>query len=290
MNSMTGYGRGRAEIDGREITAELKSVNHRFLDLGFRLPRNLAFLEETARSLLSDRFSRGHIDVFVTYRNLREDAASVRIDAARAKQIDREARKLAEEFSLDGGLSLEALIAMPDVLVTEQNEEDQDAVRAVFERALGEAADQMERMRASEGAHLKADLLQKLAAVEALREGIAARAPQVVDAYRERLKRKLSDLLQGALDESRFVTEVALFADRAAIDEELVRLVSHFAQMRAMAGEAQPVGRKLDFLVQEINREFNTIGSKAMDAEIARLVVDAKSEIEKMREQVQNIE
>ncbi len=179
---------------------------------------------------------------------------------------------------------------MPDVLTVQEREEDQDAVQALFERALGGALDGLCAMREREGENLRRDILEKADNLEALREQIALRAPLVVTEYRDKLRQRIAALAEGEIDEARMVTEVAIFADRAAIDEELVRLLSHIGQMRAAAEETQSVGRKLDFLTQELGREVNTIGSKASDAEIARLVVAAKGEIEKLREQVQNVE
>ena len=290
MQSMTGYGRGSAEKDGRVISVELKSVNHRFLDLSFRMPRNLGFLEETARKILSERLARGHVDLFVTYENHREDASTLRIDLQKAMAVYAAGKELGQALSLEQSLSVTDLLRFPDVVTTAENEEDAEAVRAVFAEALNTAISQLMLMRVAEGKNLRHDLLLKLQAIENLRNEIAECAPGVVDQYREKLHQRLTDLLQGKLDEARFTTEVAIFADRASIDEELVRLQSHFAQIRGLADTDTPVGRRLDFLVQELNREFNTIGSKAMDAEIAKRVVEAKNEIEKMREQVQNIE
>ncbi|MCR4707596.1 MAG: YicC family protein [Clostridiales bacterium] len=290
MQSMTGYGRGRAERDGREIAVELKSVNHRFLDLSFRIPRNLGFLEETARKLLGERLARGHVDVFVNYQNRREDASVLRIDTAKAAALYEAGKELGTALSLPQSLSVSDLLRFPDVVTSAENEEDADAVRALFEEALSQALTELVAMRRVEGGNLRRDLLSKAQAIDTLRQEIAELAPQVVLQYREKLHERLTDLLQGKLDEARFTTEVAIFADRASIDEELVRLVSHLKQIRDLAEEDAPVGRRLDFLVQELNREFNTIGSKAMDAEIARRVVAGKNEIEKMREQVQNVE
>ena len=290
MHSMTGYGRGSAEKDGREIAVELKSVNHRFLDLAWRMPRNLGFLEETARKLLSGRLARGHVDLFVTYENRREDASTLRVDTGKAMAVYAAGVELRKALSLETDLSVSDLLRFPDVVTATENEEDAEAVRDLFAEALSRATDELIAMRAAEGANLLRDLLTKIQTIGRLRDEIASRAPGVVEGYREKLHQRLTDLLQGKLDEARFTTEVAIFADRASIDEELVRLASHIGQIRALAQEDAPVGRRLDFLVQELNREFNTIGSKAMDAEIARRVVEGKNEVEKLREQVQNIE
>ena len=197
---------------------------------------------------------------------------------------------MSEALGVKNDLPLSDFMNMPDVLTVEASEEDQDAVRALFMRALNLALDDLTAMRKREGNSLRGDMMKKLDAIDGLRESIATRAPTVVEEYRAKLSQRLSALLSGDIDEARFATEVAIFADRAAIDEELVRLSSHIAQLRATAELDEPVGRKLDFLVQELNREVNTIGSKASDAQIAGCVVAAKGEIEKLREQVQNIE
>ena len=197
---------------------------------------------------------------------------------------------MSEALGVKNDLPLSDYMNMPDVLTVEASEEDQDAVRALFMRALNLALDDLTAMRKREGNSLRGDMMKKLDAIDGLRESIATRAPMVVEEYRAKLSQRLSALLSGDIDEARFATEVAIFADRAAIDEELVRLSSHIAQLRATAELDEPVGRKLDFLVQELNREVNTIGSKASDAQIAGCVVAAKGEIEKLREQVQNIE
>lgn len=290
MRSMTGYGRCQIAEDGREMTVEVKSVNHRFLDLSYRLSRELSFLDEAVRTGVGARLKRGHVDIFVGYANRREDAREVRVDVELAKAYERAMRELAEAVGAERMPSLADYARMPDVLTVQPAQEDGDAVRALFERALCGALDALIAMREREGESLARDLALKLDGLASLRAQIEARAPLVVTEYRDKLNARVAQLLDGQLDEARLSAEVALFADRAAIDEELVRLQSHIDQTRAALGAQEPVGRKLDFLVQEMGREVNTIGSKAQDAEIARLVVAAKGEIEKLREQVQNIE
>ena len=290
MQSMTGYGRGLVCEDGRELKVEVKSVNHRFLDVSFRLARPIAFLDDAVRTGVAERLARGPVDVFVNYVNHREDARRVHVDMQLAKAYRQAAGELSEALGVKNDLPLSDYMNMPDVLTVEASEEDQDAVRALFMRALNLALDDLTAMRKREGNSLRGDMMNKLDAIDGLRESIATRAPTVVEEYRAKLSQRLSALLSGDIDEARFATEVAIFADRAAIDEELVRLSSHIAQLRATAELDEPVGRKLDFLVQELNREVNTIGSKASDAQIAGCVVAAKGEIEKLREQVQNIE
>lgn len=290
MHSMTGYGRCQIERDGRTMTVEVKSVNHRFLDTSYRLARHLMFLDDVVRKGVSARLARGHVDVFVNYENHREDAREIRVDTALAVAYQRAMSELSGALGIEANLSLQEYARMPDVLTVQESAEDQDAVRELFEEALSGALDALIVMRVQEGENMKRDILDKIARIEEIREAVAARAPMVVEDYRIRLKERIAAMTEGEIDEARLLTEIAVFADRAAIDEELVRLFSHTAQIRKTVEMAEPVGRKLDFLVQELNREVNTIGSKAMDAQIAQYVVQAKGEIEKLREQVQNIE
>ncbi len=289
MRSMTGYGRRQLSRDGREITVEIKTVNHRFLDVASRLPRALSFAEDAVRKQLSASLRRGHADVAVTYTNLRTDARTVTVDEALALQYKAALDKLGA--MLDGQeASLSFIAAQPDVLRVTLCEEDQDAVLSLLADAMTQTLADVNAMREKEGMALRQDLSFHLDQVALLRDQIAQKAPGVPRAYQERLQARLSELGVKELDEQRLAQEVALMADRCAIDEELSRLESHIAQMRQAMAEDGEVGRRLDFLTQELNREVNTIGSKASDAEITKLVVAAKSEIEKLREQVQNVE
>ncbi|MBQ7784673.1 MAG: YicC family protein [Clostridia bacterium] len=290
MHSMTGYGRCQIESEGRLMTVEVKSVNHRFLDVSYRLARHLMFLDDAVRKGVAARLARGHVDVFVNYENHREDAREVRVDTALAAAYQRAMNELSKTLGIESGVSLNDFARMPDVLTVQESAEDQDAVRELFQQTLSGALDALITMRAQEGESMKRDILDKISKIEGIRDAIAVRAPLVVEEYRIKLKERIAALTEGEVDEARLLTEIAIFADRAAIDEELVRLLSHTAQIRKTVELSEPVGRKLDFLVQELNREVNTIGSKAMDAEIAQYVVQAKGEIEKLREQVQNIE
>lgn len=299
MRSMTGYGRRQVSRDGREFTVEIKTVNHRFLDVSTRLPRALFFAEDPLRKQLADFLRRGHADVTVNYLNLRADARVVRLDEGLMRQYRdavtaiRHLARTQEDAQDSSSLSdaeIAFIAAQPDVLQVTVCEEDQDAVMALLLEAAAEALDDVTAMREKEGAALRKDLTEHLEAVSRLREEIAALAPRVPVLYREKLQSRLREWGVKELDEQRLAQEVALMADRCAIDEELSRLESHIAQMRqALAAEGE-IGRRLDFLTQELNREVNTIGSKASDADITRLVVAAKSEIEKLREQVQNVE
>lgn len=291
MKSMTGYGRATGEADGRELMIELKSVNHRYLDLSFRMPRSLNFAEDAMRKGIGAKAQRGHFDIYISYVNRREDARNVEVDAALLsayRQAIGRMRDILPETSEMPTLAQYA--AFPEVLRVSQEEEDQQALEALVQRVLDEALDQLVVMRGIEGLHLRQDMEEKLDALEGIRTEIAARAPQVAEEYRRRLSEKTEELLGAQVEEQRLLQEVLLFADKAAVDEELVRLGSHIAQMRSAFAGQDAVGRRLDFLVQELNREVNTIGSKAQDLDITARVVDAKGIIEKLREQVQNIE
>ncbi|MBQ7519047.1 MAG: YicC family protein [Clostridia bacterium] len=289
MRSMTGYGRRSLARDGREMTVEVKTVNHRFLDVALRMPRHLGFAEDQVRRQLSETLSRGHADVSVQYRNTRPDARRVVCDPALAAAYRDAMAALSAATGAENSVPLSQYALLPDVLTVTENEEDQEAVSALLSDTLALALQDVQVLRAREGEALKADLTAHLQLLEKLRQQIAARAPGVVEDYRLRLLQRIQELGVVSPDESRVVQEVAIFADRAAIDEELSRLDSHIRQAYRLMEES-PCGSKLNFLVQEMNREANTIGSKALDSDIAKMVVDAKSEIEKLREQIQNVE
>jgi uncharacterized protein (TIGR00255 family) len=291
MYSMTGYGKGAASGDGRELTVELKSVNHRYLDVGMRLPRHLAFMEDGVRTALGARLSRGHVDVFINYRNLRSDARTVEIDVPLLTAFISAARSANESLSLRDDLSLANALRLPDVTNTREADEDTDAVLSLLQSAMDSAIDVLLTMREQEGERMRTYLSNCADTVLTLTEQIALRAPVVVEEYKVKLDERIQTLLGAVeVDRTRLATEVAIFADKASIDEEISRLRSHIVQMRALLDASEPVGRKLDFVVQEMNREFNTIGSKANDGELTTLVLSGKAEIEKIREQVQNIE
>lgn len=291
ISSMTGFGRATVASDGREITIELKSVNHRYLDLAFRMPRHIGFIEDVLRQLLTGQLSRGHVDIFVNYRNTRTDARVVVIDEALMGAYLSAARKAAAQYELRDDITLSAAMRFPDVTDVIEAEEDRDAVAALAREAALRAVTAMKRMRAGEGERLCNDLLNRVTTVESIAGKIDVRAPFVVEEYRTKLSERIESMLGGVeVDRTRLATEVALFADKASINEELVRLASHITEMRKVLGADEAAGRRLDFIVQEMNREFNTIGSKANDAEITSLVIAGKGEIEKIREQVQNIE
>ncbi|NLI22016.1 MAG: YicC family protein [Clostridiales bacterium] len=289
MLSMTGYGRSRASDGGRDLLIELKAVNHRFLDVSFRLPKTLAFLEEPLRARLTGGpLQRGHIDVSVTYQNNRPDANAVVIDRQRLLQSAGETRMIAGELHCEPP-TLGELLQLSGALSVTQADEDAQAVTALALAAYDEAFGQLQAMREREGAALAADLAQNLALVEERTAVVAQRAPAVPELYRERLTARLAEWNLQAADPQRIAQEIAIAADRCAIDEELSRLNSHFAQFRECLREPGEVGRRMDFLLQEMNREVNTIGSKASDATIAQRVVEIKCLLEKLREQAQNV-
>lgn len=290
MRSMTGCGRCQLMENGWEITVELKAVNHRFLDVSCRLPRSIAFLEEPVRQAISAQMKRGHVDVFVTVRRVGESASQVQVDAALAASYMQAAKAVAQAIGKASLPSVADVMKMEGVVSLAESDMDQEAVSTLCRKAADQAVTQLCVMREKEGANLWADLSAHLDAAAALREKILQRAPGVVEDYRTRLQQRLSQMLTEGVEPQRLAQEVALMADRCAIDEELSRLDSHIGQLRKFFEADGEIGKKMDFLIQEMNREANTIGSKASDAQIAQHVVDLKSEIEKLREQVQNVE
>ena len=291
MYSMTGFGKGTFALDGRELTVELKSVNNRFLDISMRLPRVLSPLEDTFRHALQERLKRGIVDVYEKFRNHREDAKSVRVDTQLLEAYLTCARTAARELSITDDLTLSKALALPDVAEIVPAEEDQEALQQLGKTAVDLAIDALLAMRRGEGSRLKKDLTARMDTMEGYAAAIEKRAPGVAEDYRVRLTERVNEMLgETEVDRSRLATEIALFADKAAIDEEIVRLKSHLLHFRELLEAEEPVGRKMDFLIQEMNRECNTIGSKANDAALTDLVLLCKAEIEKLREQVQNIE
>lgn len=291
MKSMTGYGKGIASIDGRELTIELKSVNHRFLDIGMRVPRILSCTEDVVRHTLSDRLSRGHVDVFFNYRNTRTDSKTVRIDETLLLAYLKAAREANQTAGLPDDLTLTSALRLPDVTEIVPEEEDTEVLKELASRATNLAIDALEEMRLSEGQRLRSALLDSVLKMQAYRNSIMERAPFVAEDYRKKLYERISTVITDVEpDASRLATEIALFADRACIDEEIVRLGSHITQFLAYLEAEEPIGRKMDFIIQEMNRECNTIGSKANDSELTAVVLLCKAEIEKLREQIQNVE
>ena len=290
MRSMTGCGTGRAQKDGWEVTAELKAVNHRYLDISMRLPRNISFLEKIVRTETGKELKRGHIDVYITVRNVLDSSVEIHVDQDLARQYSEISRTLCETVNAVNDLSVTRLMTMEGVITLTEREMDQELIAALCSEAVQSAVKQVSVMREKEGNNLKEDLQNHLDATALLRKKIVERAPMVVAEYRDKLDTRLKKMLNDSIDPQRLAQEVALMADRCAIDEELARLESHINQMRQYLVSEGEIGKKMDFLIQEMNREANTIGSKAQDGQVAQLVVDLKSEIEKLREQIQNVE
>lgn len=289
--SMTGYGSAKGSVEGQEITVELKSVNNRYLDCSVRLPRNFLFAEDTVKQTVSAGVSRGKVDVFVSAQASQDSGTVVSVNEELARGYRDAVARIAETLGLESGLNAFSLARFPDVLTVERRELDKDKAAAALSEITAKAVEEFNAMREREGERLRRDMLGKLETIEGLVSVVEERSPQTVKEYRERLEARLRDILADrSLDEQRVITEAAIFADRTAVDEETVRLRSHIAQFRTMLEEGSPIGRKMDFLVQEFNRESNTIGSKCSDASLAKVVVDLKSEIEKIREQLQNVE
>ena len=290
MRSMTGYGSGKIRKNGWEVTVDLKTVNHRFLDLSLRLPRNLAFLEQTVREQVGRKIRRGHVDVFLTVTRTEGSASQVDCDPELAALYVQAAVQIAAKTGVPNDVTVSRLMQQDGVITLTEAEMDEEAVTEACGEAAAEAAAQVIQMREKEGLHLREDLKTHLDATSDLREKICGRAPLVVAEYREKLEGRLKQLVTDGVEPQRLAQEVAIIADRCAIDEELARLESHIRQMNQYLDAEGETGKKMDFLIQEMNREANTIGSKASDAVIAQYVVDLKSEIEKLREQIQNVE
>ena len=291
IKSMTGYGRARETVNKRDITVELRSVNNRYLDCTVKMPRMYIFAEDAIKALVQKTVSRGKVDVFVTIDSTEADEAVVTVNESLARGYLEAIRHLGEELELDGAISARELARMPDVLTVTKAEEDLESVSGDICRVLQQALEAYQAMREKEGQKLAEDISGRLDTIEALTAAVEERSPQTVAEYREKLLARMQEVLGSTtIDESRILTEAAIFADKVAVDEETVRLRSHLAQLREMLASGEPVGRKLDFLIQEVNRESNTIGSKCSDVAITRKVVALKAEVEKIREQVQNIE
>lgn len=289
MNSMTGYGKGVAESAGRKVGVEIKSVNHRFLDMNIKLPRTLGFAEDIIRSEVKGAITRGHLDIYVNYE--RESGGKISMDEQLARDYCTMAAKAAMKFSITNDLSVSALFRMPEVVVVKEEDEDEEAVGKLVEQAVREALNGLSVMRAREGEMLMRDFSEKLANISAFVDEVEKLAPVTVEEHKNRMRERITEMLGDvAFDEARLMNEAAFFADKVAVDEEIARLRSHIAHFRGICAAGGALGKKLDFIVQEMNRETNTIGSKCSDSKIAQCVISAKCEIEKVREQVQNVE
>ena len=289
MNSMTGYGKGVAESAGRKVGVEIKSVNHRFLDMNIKLPRTLGFAEDIIRSEVKGAITRGHLDIYVNYE--RESGGKISMDEQLARDYCTMAAKAAMKFSITNDLSVSALFRMPEVVVVKEEDEDEEAVGKLVEQAVREALNGLSVMRAKEGEMLMRDFSEKLANISAFVDEVEKLAPVTVEEHKNRMRERITEMLGDvAFDETRLMNEAAFFADKVAVDEEIARLRSHIAHFGDICRAEGALGKKLDFIVQEMNRETNTIGSKCSDSKIAQCVISAKCEIEKVREQVQNVE
>ena len=291
IKSMTGYGRGQATVEGMDITVEIKSVNHRYYEYTSRLPRTYGFLDDKLKSYLQGSISRGKVDVYVSIDIVDAPGSEVAVNYALAEGYLRGLRALAERYGLRDDITVANLARYPDILTVRKAAEDEEKIWEAVRRVADMALERFLQMREREGARMREDVLNRrrtiLEAVAVVEEG----SPQTVKEHMDKVEARMRELLDTAtVDEQRLLTEAALFADKIAVAEETVRLRSHLDQLEHMLDSGEPVGRKLDFLVQEINREANTIGSKSQDVQLARVVVDIKAEIEKIREQIQNIE
>lgn len=291
VKSMTGYGRAVETVNGREFTVEVRSVNNRYLDCTVKLPRNLSFGEDAVKQAVKTSISRGKVDVFVSVRSEGAQETAVSLNKPMAEGYLAVLRQMRQEYSLAGEITVSMLAGLPDVFLLDKPPVDEEQLLADFLSVVQKALANFDAMRRAEGTALAADLRGRGETILSLVEQVEAGSPQTVADYRARLEAKLKEVLANtAIDESRILTEAAIFADKVAVDEETVRLRSHLNQMNTMLDAGGPIGRKLDFLLQEMNREANTIGSKCSDVRLARVVVEIKAELEKIREQTQNIE
>lgn len=291
IRSMTGFGRDHRIIDGREYLIEIRSVNSRYYEFNAKLPRQYMFLEEKLKSLVKAGISRGKVEVSLSIYNIGTSETSVTVNEGVVENYLNVLRAAGEKFGLTDDLTVSTIFRMTDAFSVVRAEADEDKIWAAVKETAEAALAKFIAMRETEGAKMKDDILEKLSNVEKMTEKVCEYAPETVTAYRERLFAKMQEILENKqIDEQRILLEAGIYAEKIAVDEETVRLKSHFVQFRDMMNSDEPIGRKLDFLVQEINREVNTTGSKAQDLRVTRLVVDMKSEIEKIREQIQNIE
>lgn len=291
IKSMTGFGRGEAADEKRRFTVEIKSVNHRYLDVNIKMPKKFNFFESSIRALLKEYMERGKVDVYIACEEYGEANISLKYNATLAAEYLKHLQSMAQEFNLDNDIRVSTLSRYPEVFVMEEQEDDEKELWSGMEAAIRAACEQFVSSRIKEGEHLKADLSGKLDAMLTYVDFIEERAPEIMKSYRTRLENKVKEILENRqLDESRIITEVTIYADKVCVDEETVRLRSHIKSVRDTLETGGSVGRKLDFIAQEMNREANTILSKADDLEISDTGINLKTDIEKVREQIQNIE
>ncbi len=291
LRSMTGYGRSQKILNGRDISVEIRSVNHRYYEYTSRIPRTYSYIDEKLKAVLKTSVARGKVEVSVTINNIEGKDSQIAINKGVAEGYVTALRSISEELALNDDLTLSNLIRIPDVFNIQKTPDDEEQICADVSEVTAEALERFVAMRETEGTRLKNDILEKSDFIIERVKMVEELSPLTVEAYRNKLYKKLSEVLADKnIDEQRIITEAAIFSEKIAVDEETVRLRSHIAQLRDILESNEAVGRKLDFIVQEINREVNTIGSKAQDLNITKIVVDMKSEIEKIREQIQNVE
>lgn len=290
IKSMTGFGRYEYQTGSKKFTVELKGVNHRYLDVNIRMPKKFNFFETAIRTLLKQYALRGKVDIFITYEDNSESQAALKYNETLAAEYMRYFKQMEESFGIDNDIRVSTLAHCPEVLTMEEKPDDEDALWSGLQMALEGAFAQFVETRTTEGENLKKDILNKLSGMETLVGHVEERSPQIVEEYRKKLEDKIHELLDVLVDENRLAAEVILYADKICTDEETVRLKSHISHMRDTLEETEGIGRKLDFIAQEMNREANTILSKANDLEVSNYAIGLKTEIEKIREQIQNIE
>jgi uncharacterized protein (TIGR00255 family) len=288
---MTGFGRFESETPERKISVEMKAVNHRYCEIGLKMPKKLNFFESAIRNLLKNYISRGKVDIFITYEDFTEGRELVKYNEDIAKSYFELIKKMGAQFGIDGNINASQLARFPDVFTLEEQQADENEIWGFIENAIKNAAESFVKTRIAEGEHLKNDLIGKLDGMISMIDFIEERSPQVVDEYRNRLYAKVEELLGNTnMDQGILATEITVFADKICVDEETVRLRAHINNMKNTLNEAENVGRKLDFIAQEMNREANTILSKSSDLDITNTAINLKTDIEKVREQIQNIE
>ena len=291
IKSMTGFGRAEIEEDNRKICVEIKAVNHRYLDESIKMPKNFGMFEAPVRTVLKEYIERGKVDVYITYEDLGEENVTIRYNKQVAAEYLKYLKEMKEDFALDDDIRLSTLSRYPEVLTMEEAPADEESIWKTLEKAVRAAAEKFRESRIKEGENLKADLIAKLDSMLEQVGLIEARSPEIVKAYQEKLENKIRELLGSRdIDDARILTEVGIFADKICVDEEIVRLKSHIQAVKDELVKGGTVGRKLDFLAQEMNREANTTLSKANDLELSNTAINIKTEIEKIREQIQNIE
>lgn len=290
IKSMTGYGKSSLSINSREYQVEVKAVNHKYIDINIKMPRIISYLEEDIRKLISSKIKRGKIDVFISFENYSQDENDIRINTELAKMYISNLRKLAEEENLSANIEVTEITKLPDVLTIKSNF-DENQIKTELSQTVEEATNQLINMRQSEGTRISKDILEKIAQIEEKKQEIFSLSTGLIDEYVVKLETRIKEILKTEeLDKSRLMQEVVIYADKCSVEEEITRLTSHIEQLRNLIDTEVPSGKKMDFIIQEMNRETNTIGSKANNLEITNRVVDIKTILEDVREQIQNIE